>query len=178
MKIIGRNVKLHTTNREAAERFDWPLARWKRWTREFLPPDPEAGMRKGIKREIWVNDAFHVFLGGVLVNELNFGISQAKTIIRDIWPKLSERHFLPATALKMYPDLIEFVIHPEGSGFRYELREIMQELPQGNSKLRRVVYECESFRTRDDDDSSKPSPVGRIVNLTYWLEFFINRMSV
>ena len=59
-------VKLYT-NRELSEKLGINLAKWKRWSREFLPPDPLGGMQSGFARQYYFSDVFTVRLGGHLV---------------------------------------------------------------------------------------------------------------
>ena len=72
------------TNRELARLFDINLAKWKRWSREFLPPDPLGGLQSGYARQYHHDDAFTVYLGGHLVADLRFSIAQAKQILSDL----------------------------------------------------------------------------------------------
>jgi hypothetical protein len=84
-------------NRELSEMLDINLARWKRWSREFLPPDPLAGQQAGYARQYYVDHAFTVFLGGHLVSVLGFSIPEARRILdasRD-WMKTRGFHFDP-----------------------------------------------------------------------------------
>jgi hypothetical protein len=39
------------TNREISQKLEINLARWKRWSRSFLPPDPLGGMQSGYARQ-------------------------------------------------------------------------------------------------------------------------------
>jgi hypothetical protein len=81
------------TNRELSERLDIKLAKWKRWSREFLPPDPLGGMQSGYARQYNPDQAFTVFLGGHLVADLKFSIPEARQIIQDLNKWLSEKGF-------------------------------------------------------------------------------------
>ena len=38
-------------NRELSDRLGIRLSRWKRWSREFLPPDPLGGLQSGFARQ-------------------------------------------------------------------------------------------------------------------------------
>ena len=82
------------TNRELAEFLNLNLAKWKRWSREFLPPDPLGGMQSGYARQYNRNDAFTVFVGGYLVKDLNFSIPEAKQILSDLKEPLIDMGFL------------------------------------------------------------------------------------
>jgi len=81
------------TNRELSEKLNVNLARWKRWSREFLPPDPLGGMQSGYARQYNPDEAFTVYLGGHLVADLKFSIPEAKQIIQDLRQWLSDKGF-------------------------------------------------------------------------------------
>jgi hypothetical protein len=72
---------------------DINLARWKRWSREFLPPDPLGGMQSGYARQYNPNEAFKVKLGGHLVADLKFTIPEAKQILKDLDDWLADKGF-------------------------------------------------------------------------------------
>ena len=90
-------VKLFT-NKELAARLGINPARWKRWSREFLPPDPLAGRQSGYARQYYLNDAFAVFLGGHLVSSLRMAVPEARKVLRDLkdWLKENGYRFDPA----------------------------------------------------------------------------------
>ncbi|MGD8257490.1 MAG: hypothetical protein PVG44_05130 [Desulfobacterales bacterium] len=71
-------------NRELSNKFRVNLAKWKRWSREFLPPDPLGGLQSGYARQYNPDDAFTVFLGGHLVANLKFTIPEARLILNDL----------------------------------------------------------------------------------------------
>ena len=81
------------TNRELSDRLGIKLAKWKRWSREFLPPDPLGGMQSGYARQYNPDQAFTVFLGGHLVADLKFSIPETNQIIQDLNKWLSEKGF-------------------------------------------------------------------------------------
>jgi hypothetical protein len=72
------------TNRDLSSRFKINLAKWKRWSREFLPPDPLGGLQSGYARQYTRDDAFAVYLGGHLVSDLRFTIPETKRILSDL----------------------------------------------------------------------------------------------
>jgi len=59
-------------------------ARWKRWTRDFLPPDPLAGRQSGFARQFYLNDAFQVYLAGVLVSDLQLAVHEARVVLEEL----------------------------------------------------------------------------------------------
>lgn len=82
------------TNREIAEKLDINLARWKRWSRSFLPPDPLGGLQSGYARQYVFKDLFKVHLGGYLVSHLKLSITDAQTVLDDLSPWLKKKGFL------------------------------------------------------------------------------------
>jgi hypothetical protein len=81
------------TNRELSEKLKINLARWKRWSREFLPPDPLGGIQSGYARQYSIDSAFKVYLGGFLVGELKYTIPEAKKILEDLKKWLKDNGF-------------------------------------------------------------------------------------
>lgn len=81
-------IRYHSS-RELSHLLQIPLNRWKRWAREFLPPDPLGGLRSGYARQFSTREAFIVYLGGFLVAGLGFAIPQACQVIKDLnsWMK-------------------------------------------------------------------------------------------
>jgi len=82
-------------NSELAEKLGIPHTKIKRWTREFLPPDPLARKQSGYTRTLSDNEAFKVYLGGHLVSALNFSVHEARIILEDLKDWLSAKGLLP-----------------------------------------------------------------------------------
>jgi hypothetical protein len=81
------------TNQELSQKLSIKLARWKRWSREFLPPDPLGGLQSGYARQYNPDEAFTVFLGGYLVADLKFTIPEARQILHDLYNWLAGHKF-------------------------------------------------------------------------------------
>ena len=81
------------TNRELSQIFSINLAKWKRWSREFLPPDPLGGLQSGYARQYNLDEAFTVFLGGHLVVDLKFTIPESRQILFDLKQWLLDHGF-------------------------------------------------------------------------------------
>lgn len=75
-------------SRSLAKKLHIPLARYKRWSREFLPPDNLGGFQSGYARQYNLNEAFRVYLGGFLVHETKLAVSQANDILRRLQSRL------------------------------------------------------------------------------------------
>jgi len=85
-------IKFHT-NKKISQLFSINLAKWKRWSREFLPPDPLGGLQSGYARQYNLDEAFTVYLGGHLVGGLKFTIPEAKQILDDLHQWLVDHDF-------------------------------------------------------------------------------------
>jgi hypothetical protein len=118
------------TNQELSKRLGINLAKWKRWSREFLQPDPKAGLQSGYARMYTIGQAFEVYLGGFLVASLKYSIPEGRKILTDINEWLRATHIYPDAADKQLPhNQYRVSIWPmkmPGKGFRYVVRNIIQ----------------------------------------------------
>ena len=148
------------TNRELSQKLEINLARWKRWSREFLPPDPLGGIQSGYARQYSIDSAFTVYLGGYLVGELKCTISEAKKILEELKSWLKEKDFYLNTenagkSKNKEKDLVkEYIIFilrgnelKTGSvKFSYRIRGIISNIPVKykacNVKQERYMEEC------------------------------------
>ena len=117
-------------SKELSERLGINLSKWKRWIREFLPPDPLGGLQSGYARQLNLRETFKVYLGGYLVSDLKFSLPQARTILFDLSPWLRDHGFynlhldqLAKAADKSLNSLI-FISHPLENGFAYTIHDI------------------------------------------------------
>ena len=85
-------IEFHT-NKKLSRAFSINLAKWKRWSREFLPPDPLGGLQSGYARQYNLDEAFTVFLGGHLVGVLKFTIPESRQILHDLHQWLVDHDF-------------------------------------------------------------------------------------
>lgn len=81
------------TNREVSKKIEVNLARWKRWARSFLPPDPLGGMQSGYARQYTFRDLFKVFLGGHLLSHLKLSVPACRQVLADLSPWLKANGF-------------------------------------------------------------------------------------
>jgi hypothetical protein len=126
--------------RELADRLEIPLARWKRWARDFLPPDPLGGLQSGYARHYSIDEAFTVYLAGLLVSRLKFSIPEARAILTDLDRWLAAEGYRTGSAAENsgeFGDLApvsEHLVLVERppvestlpSGFRYTIRAILE----------------------------------------------------
>lgn len=80
-------------NRELSEKLGINLAKWKRWSRELLPPDPLGGLQSGYARQYNPADAFTVYLGGHLIADLKYTVPESKQILTDLHDWLFRQGF-------------------------------------------------------------------------------------
>ncbi len=133
MKAEGR-VRYYN-NREVSQILDIKLSRWKRWSREFLAPDPLGGIQSGYARQLTIDDAFTVYLGGHLVSELKYGIQSAKQILGDLHLWLGAGGFYKTPIYRSADEhndhkVLAYQIYIEARGplfFGYTIRGIMEE---------------------------------------------------
>lgn len=130
------------TNRELSRKLNINLSKWKRWSREFLPPDPLGGMQSGYTRQYHPDQAFKVYLGGHLVANLKFTIPEARQILNDLEDWLRKKKFLFTTRwhgaseksveglIKKYIICIHYVHRPDHQAeFSYAVRGIIANEP-------------------------------------------------
>jgi DNA-binding transcriptional MerR regulator len=123
------------TIKQLSQKFGLNLAKVRRWSREFLPPDPKASMRSGYARELTMEDAFEVFLGGHLVSELGFQVYEAKQIIENLRDWIKSKGLYPGKAYSEARRNNSRIHHVhimrtlDGKNFFYEIRELLHIEP-------------------------------------------------
>jgi hypothetical protein len=131
-------------NRELSDKFGVNLARWKRWAREFLPPDPLAGQQAGYARQYYVDDVFTVFVGGHLVAELGFSIPEARTILMETreWMKARGFRFDPRGNRRPRKDVD---VHVKSYALFLKLSADNRFIIFARGTIGRIDYEYEGF---------------------------------
>lgn len=181
------------TNRQLAATLDINLSRWKRWSREFLPPDPLGGLQSGLARQYTIVEAFTVYLCGYLVASLNFSIPEARKIAEDLhrfWETIGVVDgfgLSPETAASP-PEGIEAThiriwrLAASGSEpvrFGYLLRQRLHS-PEARSEPPGVVVE-RIRETTIGEATSRPSPGGprswRTLDIGLLLRWFMGRIG-
>jgi len=182
------------TNRELAKKLEVNLARWKRWSRSFLPPDPLGGMQSGYARQYLFKDLFKVFLGGFLLGHLKLSVVESQQVLADISPWLEKNGFYdwnhsngngrqigstaPVQTIYFCPATVE---DSSGQGgFSYLIRETIQRENSGHSSNRRtsITYE-ETFLPKACGARVDPveHPHVRIINLTVLFNWVVQKLA-
>jgi hypothetical protein len=168
-------------NRELSRKLEINLARWKRWSREFLPPDPLGGLQSGYARQYSPDSAFTVFLGGYLVAYMKFTIPESKQILKDLHSWLVDNgfYFLDKRDSKT-SDTLNSVIYShviyiyennlseERIDFYYKIRGIISEMPvdYNGRQVREELY-VETTIKQPDNEAPEPDTIKvKMLNIT------------
>ncbi|MBW1958377.1 MAG: hypothetical protein JRF31_09495 [Deltaproteobacteria bacterium] len=181
------------TNREASNRLDINLSKWKRWSREFLPPDPLGGMQSGFARQYSPDGAFTVFFGGHLVADLKFTIPEAKQIIKDLHPWFAGKGFYfdagsGATVnqgvdqrVKKYIIFIEREKDPDKTiSFSYTIRGVISNEPVNYKgfEIMKELYMETTMGLQTKKMSAVDVNIVKTVNITDVLNNFVVRLNL
>ncbi len=182
------------SNRELARNLDINLAKWKRWSREFLPPDPLGGMQSGYARQYSPDEAFTVYLGGHLVADLKFTIPEAKQVHKDLHGWLEGNGFYfdvkgaaatnsgEGIAVKKYLVFIsrEQRIGNKNIDFFYIVRGIIsnERVPYKGFEVMKEIYEETIIRPRKKNISDHNIDIVIMLNITDVLRHFVTRLDL
>lgn len=181
------------TNREASKRLNINLSKWKRWSREFLPPDPLGGMQSGFARQYSPDEAFTVYFGGHLVADLKFTIPEARQIVTDLNSWFAEKGFYfnarsNAGINQEVEQLIKkYIIYIErekdsgnGIGFLYTIRGIISNEPVSYNgvEIMKELYMETTIGLPPKSTSSIDMNIVNIVNITDVLNSFVVRLNL
>ncbi len=181
------------TNRQLSKKLDIKLARWKRWSREFIPPDPLGGMQSGYARQYHPDEAFNVYLGGHLVSDLKFTIPEAKQILADLQWWLAEKGFYfnvkgGAVSQNGVEKLIKKYIIFIRQGtfadntykFQYTVRGIISNKPVGyqNFEIMEELYTETEIGLQSDKSAVYDTNAVKTLHITGVLNNFVTRMGL
>lgn len=175
-------------NRDLAESLGINLARWKRWSREFLAPDPLAGKQAGYARQYYLNDAFTVFLGGCFVAELGFSIPDARMILADIDHWLNEKgcrgdargktKTMTGLDEKVQNHTVNIICQGgEIIGYRLVGTIADEAGDLDGYGVRKSIYTQETIRKKESNPSRAGFETEKTVHLTSLLQSFLNRID-
>lgn len=143
-------MKLSFSNRQIASILGETQTKARRWAKEFLPPDPDKGLRSGRTRRHSLNEVFSVYVGGHLVSKMDFSVLEAKTILKDLAVWMEREGLYPEKTSKYAPkdhgaDNLKIA--------RYDIHIMLTTIPLAFS------YECRGLireqRSRNDVVSSE-----------------------
>ncbi len=171
------------SSRELSRMLQIPLNRWKRWSREFLPPDPLGGLQSGYARQFSPREAFTVYLGGFLVAGLGFSIPQARQVLKELngWmkAKITDGHLIRHCAGngRKPPARPHYEIHilgrtvapARGNGtLTYRIRQIeaRRQVADGHPSHRQETYTETTIKPSADTNADGYPPVRSLLDIT------------
>ena len=178
------------TNRELSQIFNINLAKWKRWSREFLPPDPLGGLQSGYARQYNLDEAFTVFLGGHLVGELKFTIPESRKILNDLHQWLVDHDFYfyfsknSGSAKNSAPDINYYQLtiscgairRDNDRGLSYWARGIISVdiINLDGVRVRREHFIESSIGPKESESSRLNAESYRVLNISEFRKRFLN----
>lgn len=151
-----------------SERLTINAARWKRWAREFLPPDPLGGYQSGYARQFSYKDAFRVFLGGYLVSVLRLNIPEARQVLMDLddWMKKQGLYSLPGDPRNGADKADHIYIYDLDKGkFAYAVRSIEARSQAAPNGVFTEVYMLQKIGAETDLLTEAGPPHARIIRI-------------
>lgn len=186
------NMLKFYNNRELAGKLQINLAKWKRWSREFLPPDPLGGIQSGYARQYHPDQVFIVYLGGYFVAHLKFTIPEAKKILTDLQRWLNENGFrfnssrvdcktgVNGKGDKQYRLFItrsESTDHPLSGNLQYRIQEIISTR-NVRYKGRSIIQEQSVDIFPGGTENSNMSVESAVMlNLTCFMKGFVKKLG-
>ncbi len=164
------------------------LARWKRWSRYFLPPDPLGGRQSGYARQYMVRDVIKVSLGGHLISHLKFSVQEAVAILRDLESWMDGSGFYDNNAIKKNSLCCGYRIYIQVSNqedfnlmFCYMIRKTLSDTLESDGKTPRRCEVYAPFFINPEEDQKKDffaSPFIRILNISAFYKSIIEKMGL
>ena len=181
------------TNRDISKQLNINLSKWKRWSREFLPPDPLGGMQSGFARQYSPDEAFTVYFGGHLVADLKYTIPEARQIVNDLHSWFSENGFYfnarsNAGINQGVDQLIKkYIIYIErekdsgqAMGFMYKIRGIISNEPVNYSgyEIMKELYTETTIGFPPKSTSTMDMNIVKVLHITDVLNSFVVRLNL
>lgn len=178
------------TNRELAQKLEINLARWKRWSRSFLPPDPLGGMQSGYARQYLFKDLFKVVVGGHLLSLQKLSVTESKQVLDDLSPWLKKNGFLDWKGCQTGGAIDTFAskgcriyfspLRSNGSntpaGFGYLIRQTVDVQSADNDRMVETFVETRIHVKPSTDHDLLHDPDLRLINVGALHEWTIGKL--
>lgn len=159
------------------------LAKWKRWSRDFLPPDPLGGLQSGVARQFNLRDVFKIYLGGYLVGNLSFTIPEAVRILSDLSPWLKKNGFYelqPKTTPSRNGNgqrAFIYIYWCSNLHFAYCIRTVSQFAPQaGFDSVYQETFAQSLIGTETDPLAAGQSPSATVIAINSLYDDLLRRI--
>jgi len=175
---------IYFNSRYLSSKLQINLARWKRWVREFLPPDPLGGIQSGVTRQFNTKDAFKVYLAGNLVGALKLTIPDTAKILNDLTPWLKSQGFFQIHArptlngANNMPQHFLFIHPGNEQQFSYCIRTVIQtENIEIETAVKRTTFsETHMGQSKVSGDEGHPV-YGHVIAVTRLYTDFLNKIE-
>ena len=177
-------------NRELSARLGIPVSRWKRWSREFLSPDPLGGLQSGYARQYSIKDSFKVYFAGYLVSAMGFSIPETRQILNDLNGWLKKNIIVPYEAMadtghdaaEDAPQLDLLIIPagcPTSPAFTYRVRSLLERksISTGNTPLWQEQFTEHVLKPGKLLDAGCYPVCARWVDISAVAQYFFRRLT-
>jgi hypothetical protein len=182
------------TSRDCSEKLGINLARWKRWSRAFLAPDPLGGQQSGYARQFSIDQVLTVHLGGMLISELKFSLPEALQILGDL------KNWLGASGIYLNAEadpvlietqlgvmdpclmLIGYVTHPETGehelGYSLYGNALKSNEYSESANIPDRIYVCFPIEGRPFIQARQAWTYLRVINMTRFMKEFVESLGL
>lgn len=170
---------IYLSSKELSRKLRINLAKWKRWTREFLEPDPLGGYQSGYARQFSHRDAFRVYLGGYLVGQLKFSILDAGRILSDLNAWLNKNGFYVWAQQVQSPPKKNhhiYVYRSNDGALGYVIRSISNTDHQIN-KSDKDRYAIELINISSNTATAHEYPHAHVIYINTLHQIFLKKIS-
>lgn len=159
------------------------IAKWKRWSRDFLPPDPLGGLQSGVARQFNLRDVFKIYFGGYLVSELKFTIPEAVRILAELSPWFKKNGFYELQSkVGVAPDqniskALIYIYEDAAQQFTYSIRSILSETQPGPDGLNQETFNLTLIGTGVDPLATGQSDSATVIAIDTLYNDLLRRIA-
>ena len=173
---------IYFQSRELAEKLDVNVSKWKRWVREFLPPDPLGGLQSGYARQFSCRSAFRGYLGGYLVAVLKFSVAEAGWILNDLEPWLKANGYSDLNPRKDHAKTSNcddriYIFPVDQQHFGYVIRCITDQKSLGSSEHMQENFTRTLLRTPVDPLTAGKLEGARVLGISALYAQFLHKLG-
>ncbi len=146
------NQNIGFTNRSLSIMTPFTFEMVKKHSGYFLESDPESGQHSGKRRQYDLNEAFRFYLGADLITFLNYSITEAQHILKDLYTWLESKGWAPMEHVKFWESSGKLTKAPP----RWNFKNLFPDLTLSVAgKEKRFGYIIQEVLPLDDDTIEK-----------------------
>lgn len=176
-------MNIYFKSRYLSDRLDINLAKWKRWSRDFLTPDPLGGLQSGVARQFNLKDAFKVYFGGYLVSDLKLTIPDALCVLNDLSPWLKKNGYFKLEAT-ITPESIQrpqthmiYLYHEGHQLWSYTIRTLDNSADSTNTGKMTETYKQTLIGTKSDPLANGKVESAHVIAISTVFRNFLNKIG-